>query len=101
MASKPWQDISMDLIMPLPVSNGYDAILVVVDRFSKMMKALPCKSNMGAKELSTLFINRVLGEHRVPHSIISDRDPKFMFAFWTEFFAAFKTKLLPSTAYHP
>ena len=30
---KPWQHISVDFITKLPVSKGYDSILVVCDRF--------------------------------------------------------------------
>ncbi len=33
---KPLQHISVDFIMKLLVSKGYDLILVVCDRFSKM-----------------------------------------------------------------
>lgn len=40
----PWQSISYDYIVELPVSNAYDAILVVVDRFSKMAHFIPVTS---------------------------------------------------------
>ena len=33
---KPWQHIFIDFIMKLPVSKGYDSILVICDRFLKM-----------------------------------------------------------------
>ena len=32
----PWTSVSIDFIVGLPKSNGYNTILVVVDRFSKM-----------------------------------------------------------------
>ena len=82
MDSKPWTDISMDLIGPLTVSGGYNAILVVVDRFSKMIITVPTSMTIGAKGLATLFIDRVLYTHGVPQTIIYDRDPRFMSAFW-------------------
>ena len=91
----------MDLITPLPVSNGYDAVLVVMDRFTKMMKVIPTKSTVTAKQLATQFIDRVLCEHGIPATIISDRDSKFMSAFWQHLFEALQTKLCPSTAFHP
>jgi len=34
---RPWQHISVDFIMKLLVSKGYDLILVVCDRFLKML----------------------------------------------------------------
>ena len=86
MDTKPWTDISLDLIGPLTVSGGHNAILVVVDRFSKMMVTAPTNMSVSAKGLATLFIDRVLCSHGVPSTIISDRDPRFMSAFWQELF---------------
>lgn len=86
MATKPWTDLSLDLITPVPKSGGHDAILVVMDRFSKMMIAVPTSSKVTAKGLATLFIERVLCQHGVPSTLISDRDSKFMSAFWTALF---------------
>jgi hypothetical protein len=38
---KPWQDIAMDFIVALPPAvrrrKAYNALLVVIDRFSKMV----------------------------------------------------------------
>ena len=36
LPSKPWQSISLDFITDLPVSKGFDAILTIVDRYTKM-----------------------------------------------------------------
>jgi len=34
---KPWQEISINIIEPLPRSNGIDAIMVIIDQFTKMI----------------------------------------------------------------
>jgi hypothetical protein len=54
IAEGPWQIISMDLIGPLPVSNGYNVIQVWVDTFTKMIHAEP--TNM---EISTEGVTRL------------------------------------------
>ena len=36
ISSGPWHSIFMDLITSLPESHGYDAILLVIERFAKM-----------------------------------------------------------------
>ena len=37
MPEGPWKEISIKIIGPLPKSNGKDAIVVIVDRFTKMI----------------------------------------------------------------
>jgi hypothetical protein len=37
----PWEDISADLISPLPESKGHNAILAIIDQFSKMIHLIP------------------------------------------------------------
>ncbi len=39
----PWESVSMDFMVSLPPSKGFDAIMVVVDRFSKMAHFIPTK----------------------------------------------------------
>jgi hypothetical protein len=51
----PWQDISVDLIGPIPESKGYNAILAVIDRFSKMIRLIPCMMELTALGLAELY----------------------------------------------
>jgi len=53
--SRPWEVISTDLITQLPDSQGYDSILVVVDRFSKMTHVMPTMSLVTAEGVAQLF----------------------------------------------
>jgi hypothetical protein len=39
----PWESVSMDFMVSLPPSKGFDAIMVLVDRFSKMAHFIPHK----------------------------------------------------------
>ncbi|SJL18615.1 uncharacterized protein ARMOST_22212 [Armillaria ostoyae] len=47
--TEPWTHISVDMVMGLPDSNGYDALLVVVDRFSKAIILVPCNKDLSAE----------------------------------------------------
>ncbi len=68
----------MDFIMQLPRSDrGYDAIFSIVDRFSRLCRFIPCKSDLTASDAAQLFFEHWLCRFGVPRKIISDRDPRF------------------------
>ena len=97
----PWQDISLDLITQLPRSKDFDAIFVIVDRFSKMAHFLPTTTSADAPTLAQLFHDGIVRLHGFPRSIVSDRDPRFLSSFWKELFELAGTTLRFSTANHP
>ncbi len=51
----PWESVSMDFMVSLPPSRGFNAIMVVVDRFSKMAHFIPTKDEATAQEIGRLF----------------------------------------------
>lgn len=61
-----WTDISMDFITGLPECEGYDAILVVVDRRSKMCHFVPCRTTCDAEGLARLFVDNIFRLHGTP-----------------------------------
>lgn len=81
-----WEELSMDFIVRLPKSQGYDAILVVVDRLSKYAYFLPPKHPYSARTVAEVFIREIVRLHGVPQSIVTDRDPLFLSMFWKELF---------------
>lgn len=99
---RPWQQVSMDLITQLPKSRtGKDAIVVFVDKLTKMVHYVATTTTVTAPELSQLFMREVVRLHGVPESILSDRDPRFTAHFWRAFWDQLGTKLTMSTAFHP
>ncbi|MBW0562221.1 hypothetical protein O181_101936 [Austropuccinia psidii MF-1] len=81
--------------------ENYNACLIIVDRFSKSMRCLPCHKEDIAMDTALLFWNNIISPYGVPKIISSDRDPKFTSEFWTNFYYMLGTKLAFSTAYHP
>lgn len=97
-----WDSISMDLITQLPTTkDGHDAIVVFVDRLSKMTHFVPTTTDVGAVELAKIFIATIFRPHGLPTSIVSDRDPRFTSKFWQEVMRLLGTDLKMSTAFHP
>lgn len=98
---EPWSDISMDLITSLPQSrSGFDAIVVFVDRLSKMIHAVATQTTCTASDLARIMLREVARHHGLPKSIVSDRDPRFVAHFWQSLWQMLKTKLNMSTSYH-
>ena len=81
----PWQEVSLDFITQLPSSyigtKEYDAILVVVDRYTKFAKFIPTTSNITAPEFAALFHKNIELEFGSPKGIVSDRDTRITSKF--------------------
>ena len=75
---KPWTYILADFITKLPIAQGYDSILAVVDRLTKIVHFIPTTEKTLAEELVRLFRDNVWKLHGLPESIISDRGPQFV-----------------------
>jgi len=74
---KPWAHISVDFITKLPLAQGYNSILVVVDRLTKMVHFILTMEKMSVEGLARLFRDNMWKLHGLPESIISDRGPQF------------------------
>lgn len=101
VAERPWSSISMDFIEGLPESEGHDAILVVVDRLTKMGLFIPTRKDVDTPELVRIFTDRVFAKHGAPHDIVSDRGRHFVSKLWNGVCQALHIKSNLSTAYHP
>ncbi len=77
----PWDSISMDFIEQLPDSNGFTAILVVIDHASKQAIFIPTHDTINSEELTRLFVIHVFSKHGVPNHITSDCSSKFVSQF--------------------
>ena len=98
---KPWSSISMDFIVDLPPSRGFDSIFVVVDRLTKMAHFVPCDKTVTSEETARPFINNIYKYHGFPDDIISDQGTQFISRFWQALFKILKVKIKLSSAYHP
>ena len=99
----PFYCITMDFILGLPIiTDGYNAAMAVVDKFSKRTGFIPGKTTWNAEDWGKALIKHLqMSDWGFPRMIISDRDRKFLSGFWQGMFHSLNAKLLYSTAYHP
>jgi hypothetical protein len=93
--------VAIDFIGPLPLDNGYDAIITFTDRLNSDIQIIPTTINLSAIQLADLFFDKWYCENGLPLEIISDRDKLFLSKFWSHLHKLTGIKLRMSTSYHP
>ncbi|MBW0504768.1 hypothetical protein O181_044483 [Austropuccinia psidii MF-1] len=98
----PWEIVHMHWVTALPSGGdrSYNACLVLVDRHSKTPMFLPCHKDETAMDTAIMIWNKVISHTGLLQNIISNRDPTFTSALWTNLNDLSGTKLSFSTAYH-
>ena len=97
----PWQWTQSDHITGLPLSQGHDAIYVVMDRLTKMAHFIPTTTRASADDLVQLHLRNVWKHHGTPRVHNTDRGSTFTADYTRRFFKALNIDQRFSTAYHP
>jgi hypothetical protein len=79
----------------------YDAVLVIVDRYSKMNRYVPTTKKCTAAALAKILVEEVVRHFGVPSGIVSDRGPVFTSQFWSNFCYESHVARRLSTAFYP
>jgi len=96
-----WQRIGIDFITNLPISgNGHNCIIMFVEHMTNEAHWRACKIIIDAPAFAHMFIDDLVGIHRVPQAVVSYRNIRFTPDYWREVARILQTKLLISTAFH-
>ncbi|GJU85132.1 retrotransposon protein, putative, ty3-gypsy subclass [Tanacetum coccineum] len=88
----------MDFGTKLPrTTKKHDSIWVIVDRLTKGAHFIPIRENMPVHKLAKIYVNEIVARHRVPVSIVSNRDGRFTSNFWRDFQEELGSRELAST----
>ena len=105
MPSRPWAEITMDFITDMPPgrygNEVVDSILVVVDRYTKMVVYIPTTKRCTSVDLANLLVQWIVRRYGVPRGIVTDRGSVFTSEYWSDFAFAARVKHKLSTAFHP
>ena len=91
----------MDFIPELPASNGFDNILVIVDKLTKYAIIVPTTTRITEEETARLFFKHVISKFGIPRQVISDRDTRWQGDFWKEICRLMGMRRSLTTSYHP
>ena len=100
LPSRRFSHVHLDIVGPLPVSQGFTHILTVVDRFTRWPEAIPIHDTT-TFTCARAFIYNWIARFGVPSHITSDRGAQFTSALWRDMAELFGTQLHHTTAYHP
>ena len=81
--------------------KSYDLILIIVDRFIKMVHYKSVKIMINVPGFAEVIINVIIWHYGLPDSIIIDRDSSFTSKFWSLLYYFLKIKKKLSMAFHP
>jgi hypothetical protein len=96
-----WEVVAMDFITGFPrISKQHDSIMVVVEKLTKATHFIPLKTTHKATNVANIFMREIARLHRIPKTIVSDRDPKVTSKFWKGLFKGFGTDMNFDTTYH-
>ena len=100
--SLPFKQLSVDLITNLPLSLGFDSVMVMVDHgLTKGVILALCSKTINAAGITQLFFDFIFKWFGLHDTVISDRGPQFASAFTKELACLLKYDVHLSTAYHP
>jgi hypothetical protein len=79
-----WEVISMDFVVGFSLTSlRHNAILVIVDKLTKSAHFILVRYTYDVTGVAHVFVSEVIRLHGMPKNIISDRDSRFTFRFWT------------------
>ena len=98
---RPFEEIAMDFIGELPVSEGFNAILGVTDWFTKVQYFVLAKTTWTAEDVANSYVNDIWKQYGLLKHITSHCSLQFALKFLKELNRKVHINLRLSTAYYP
>ena len=90
----------MDIVGPLPQSNGFRYLLTMIDRFSRWPEAVPIE-NIEAITVCRAFVDQWISRYGAPETLTTDQGSQFESQLFTALLQLTGCQRIRTTAYHP
>jgi hypothetical protein len=103
ISKRSWTNIIMNFVIELFLSNDFNAILMIVNRLTKMHHYISCTTtdeDINVEEIARLLINHVWKLHELSNTIISNRESQFVSLVWKTICQTLKINVKLSIAFH-
>ena len=95
-----FHSIHVDLVGPLPPSEGMTYLFTIIERFTRWPEAIPLP-DAKTPTCTNALIRGWISRFGVPADITSDRGPQFTSSLWSNLNKMLGIKQQHTTAYHP
>ena len=92
--------VHVDIVGPLPHSQGFNYLLTCVDRFTRWPEAIPL-ANTSTENIAKAFVERWVANFGCPTTITTDRGSQFESSLFESLTALLGCHRIRTTAYHP
>ena len=100
MPDRRFAALHLDLVGPLPESQGNTYLLTIIDRYSRWLEAVPL-ADISARSCARALLHHWVARFGVPDSIVTDQGRQFTSELWADLSAALGVTRARTTSYHP
>ena len=99
LPDRRFQRIHVDIVRPLPISQGKSYLFTIIDRYTRWPEAIPM-ADATASSFAFALLSQHIARFGVPEDVTSDRGPQFTSALWTALNTLLGVQHHRTTAYH-